>query len=251
MVNFYSLGPNEYYIRQETIKNADYEEAYWGIIVDPDGNVRNRMEEREYHLENVKQEVEFINSLSPGRVLDIGCGAGFLLSGINDKWEKFGVEVSHFAAEYAKKEGKIYVGELQDAHFPNEFFDLIVMHHVIEHIKDPISIIVEVHRILKKSGILLLGTPDFDSGCARRFKGKYRLLYDSTHTSLFSNDSMHRFLRDHNFIIDRVEYPFFDTRYFTIENLMRLFDISKISPPFYGSFMTFYCHKPDENTFNL
>lgn len=173
-----------------------------------------------------------------------------LLSGINDKWEKFGVEVSHFAVEYAKKWGKIYVGELQDARFPNDFFDLIVMYHVIEHIKDPISVIVKVHRILKKGGTLLLGTPDFDSGCARRFKENYRLLHDLTHVSLFCNDSMHRFLRDHNFIINRVEYPFFDTRYFTIENLMRLFDASKISPPFYGNFMTFYCHKP-ENTFNL
>ena len=59
-----------------------------------------------------------------------------------------------------------------------------------------------------------------------------------------SNDSMHRFLRDHGFVIDRVEYPFFETRHFTLENLARLFDTSKISPPFYGNFMTFYCHKP-------
>jgi hypothetical protein len=55
---------------------------------------------------------------------------------------------------------------------------------------------------------------------------------------------MHRFLRDHGFIIDRVEYPYFETRYFTQENLMRLFDTDRISPPFYGNFMTFYCRKP-------
>jgi D-sedoheptulose 7-phosphate isomerase len=90
-----------------------------------------------------------------------------------------------------------------------------------------------------------LGTPDFDSGCARRFGKNYRLLHDPSHISLFSNDSIQRFLRDHGFIIDRVEYPFFETRYFTQENLMRLFDTTQISPPFYGNFITFYCHKPD------
>ncbi len=50
---------------------------------------------------------------------------------------------------------------------------------------------------------------------------------------------MHRLLRDFGFVIDKVDYPFFETRYFTPENLMRLFDINKISPPFYGNFMTF------------
>ena len=91
-------------------------------------------------------------------------------------------------------------------------------------------------------GIILLGTPDFDSGCARLFGNNYRLLNDPTHISLFSNDSMHRFLRDHGFTIDYVEYPFFNTRHFTEDNLKALFNTSKVSPPFYGNFMTFYCH---------
>ncbi|MCH7577804.1 MAG: MMPL family transporter [Chloroflexi bacterium] len=47
------------------------------------------------------------------------------------------------------------------------------------------------------------------------------------------------------FIIDRVEYPFFETRHFTEENLLRMMDTSKMSPPFVGNFMTFYCHKTD------
>jgi hypothetical protein len=56
---------------------------------------------------------------------------------------------------------------------------------------------------------------------------------------------MHRFLRDYGFTIDRVDYPYFDTPYFTAQNLARLLNTSEVSPPFYGNFMTFYCHKPD------
>lgn len=233
----------DYFVRRQPTKPIDYEESYWGTIVDPDGNVRDRLQEQ--YLDDLKQELTFLNNLEPGRILDVGCGLGYLLSALRNEWEKYGVEVSRFAAQHAQVWGNIFVGELHEAHFPDEYFDVVIMHHVIEHMEDPISVILEVRRILKPGGILLLGTPDFDSGCARRFGSNYRLLQDDTHVSLFTNDSMHRFLRDHGFIIDRVEYPFFDTRHFTPENLMRLFDISQISPPFYGNFMTFYCHKPN------
>ena len=192
--DFYTLGPKEYYFQREIQEEVDYEEGYWGTVIDPDGVIRNRLEEQEKHLDDLKQEIVFLNALKPGKILDIGCGLGYLLSGLNDSWHKFGVEISYFAAEYAKQWGKIFVGGLQDLNFPNNHYDVIVLHHVIEHVKDPIGLIIEIKRILKKGGIILLGTPDFDSGCARLFGNNYRLLNDPTHISLFSNDSMHRFL---------------------------------------------------------
>jgi SAM-dependent methyltransferase len=233
-----------YFVKRNPPKPVDYEQAYWGTIVDPDGNVRDRTQEREQYLDDIKQELAYLQDLPGGKILDLGCGLGFLLSALDERWDKYGVEVSTFAAEYAAQWGTIFVGELQDANHPGEFFDVVFCHHVIEHVADPVRFIGEIYRILKPSGALVLATPDFDSGCARRFGENYRLLHDHTHISLFTNDSMHRFLRDHGFVIDHVEYPFFETRHFTPENLLRLFDTSKMSPPFYGNFMTFYCHKP-------
>lgn len=233
-----------YFIRRNLPEPFDYEKSYWGVVTDPDGNVRDRLAEREKYIEDIKEEMDFLNNLPVGCILDVGCGLGFLLSGLKDGWEKHGVEVSKFAASHATQFGQIHLGDLHSALYPDEYFDVVVMHHVIEHIEDPVATINEIRRILKRGGHLLLGTPDFDSGCARRFGENYRLLHDKTHISLFTNDSMHRFLRDHGFQIDRVEYPFFETRYFTKENLERLFDTSEISPPFYGNFMTFYCVRP-------
>ena len=239
---------NKYYLKRKPQREINFEESYWGTVKDPDGIVRDRSTEREKFLANVTQELDFINALPIGRVLDMGCGMGFFLSGIRKGWKKHGVEISSYAADYAKHWGEIFVGALHQATFPDGYFDLIVMHHVIEHIETPEDTLIETHRILAENGHLIMATPDFDSGCARHFGDNYRLLHDNTHISLFTNESMHRFLRDHDFIIDRVEYPFFDTPYFTKENLLRLFDTTKISPPFYGSFMTFYCHKPPQNS---
>ena len=78
---------------------------------------------------------------------------------------------------------------------------------------------------------------------ARRYRERYRLLHDPTHISLFSNDSMHRFLRDHGFRIERVRYPYFEGRHFNQANLTRLLEGEGISPAFYGNFMTFYCER--------
>ena len=242
LYDFYSLSEKEYYIKREILEDADYEESYWGTVIDPDGLVRNRLEERERHLEDLCNELKYVNSLKPGKILDVGCGLGYFLSGIDETWEKFGVEISNFCADYAQEWGEIFTGKIEDLKLCHNDFDVIVLHHVIEHVENPINLILEIKNLMKKGGTLVLGTPDFDSGCARLFGKNFRLLNDPTHISLFSNESMHRFLRDFGFTIDNVDYPFFNTRYFTLKNLKSLFDESKISPPFYGNFMTFYCH---------
>ena len=242
-MEFKQLKVGEYFRRRKSKNKANYEEEYWGTIIDPDGNERDRHQERDKYLSNFKQEIDYINGLTPGKILDVGCGLGYLLSGLNENWDRGGIEISAFAAKHAQKWGKIHVGDLQSAEFFEESYDVVSIMHVIEHIDDPIETLLLIKNILKKDGKLIIATPDFDSGCARLFGDNYRLLHDDTHVSMFTNDSMHRFLRDHGFEIERVEYPFFDSEYFTEENLMRLFDTSKISPPFYGNFMTFYSRK--------
>ena len=237
-------GNMAYFTRREPKVAPNYEAGYWGTITDPDGKTRDRTAEREQHIDDLKTELAFIRTLKPGRIVDIGCGLGFLLSGIPDGWEKYGVELSAFAVERARTYGTIHHGDLASAHYPSGHFDVVVLHHVIEHVDDPAALLREALRVLKPGGKLLLGTPDFDGAMARRFGENYRLLQDPTHVSLFTNDSMHRFLRDHGLVIDHVDYPFFETRHFTKENLQRLFNTEQMSPAFYGSFMTFYCTKP-------
>ena len=104
-------------------------------------------------------------------------------------------------------------------------------------------VIKQIYAKLKPGGYLIIGTPDFDSGAARRYGEKFRLLHDPTHVSLFSNDSMHRFLRDNGFKINKVEYPYFDTEWFNEKTLMAMLKNNTVSPPFYGSTMTFICQK--------
>ncbi len=224
---------------------ASYE-GYWGTVTDPDGVIRDRMAEKNQYLDDIKAELAFLHSLPKGRILDVGCGPGWLLKEM-EGWEKYGVEPNVDVARHAGFESDVPCVYIQSSvpKLPNIQFDVIVMHHVIEHMEDPAEELKRVHGLLKPGGILLLGTPDFDSVCARRFGENYRLLHDKTHVSLFTRESMTRLLNDSGFTIDRLEFPFFETRHFTEENMLRMFDTSKVSPAFVGNFMTFYCHKDD------
>ena len=230
----------EYYISIPPRSSQD-PDTYWGHAIDPDGQHRNRLEERQSYLGNIEQELAFIKELKPGKILDIGCGPGWLLSAIDPGWDRYGIEPSAPAATVAAKHATVDAGYFEEINLENKGFDVVVMYHVIEHMGEPTNAMRLVRDVLNPGGHLILGTPDFDSGAARRYGKNYRLLNDPTHISLFSNDSMHRLLRNLGFLIKRVSYPFFDTSYFNEKALLKLLAPNGVSPPFYGNFMTFYC----------
>lgn len=241
MASLYRSG--DYFVSIPAGAGEPEGDTYWTKSVDPDGKVRDRFAERDQYVENIRPELDFISGLKPGHILDIGCGPGWLLSAIDADWNKHGVELSAAAAEHAAQYGDIFVGPFEESRFAPGSFDLVVMYHVIEHLPDPVEALRRACLVLRPGGHLVLGTPDFDSGGARRYGNQYRMLHDPTHISLFSNESMHRCLRDNGFHIDQVEYPYFETQWFDRENLLRMLDTDGISPPFYGNFMTFYCSR--------
>lgn len=218
---------------------SSYEQEYWGQVKDPDGNMRDLLseEERIKQIENSKFIIEQINNILPGRILDVGCGPGYLLSAISSKWDKFGIDVSDIALNYAKQYCKIQKGKLIELGLKSAYFDIVVMSKILEHLEDPISYVQECYRVLKPNGVLIIGTPDFDSGCARWFGKNYRMLCDKGHISLFTSYSLIKMLEDFQFEVQELEFPFFEENLFTAENLLRMLDRAKISPPFYGNYM--------------
>jgi SAM-dependent methyltransferase len=237
-----------YYTRRTPVRPQEFEEGYWGVVRDPDGKERDLAKERGKKLEDLESELAFVNRLPPGRILDVGCGLGYFLSGVDPRWQRFGVEISDYAAEKAREYGTIFHGELRRAKYEDRSFDVVTLYHVIEHMEDPERELEEIKRVLRPGGFLVVGTPNFDSACARRFGEKFRMLHDWTHISLFSAESLRRLLEDHGFVVEWEDFPFFDTRYFTKENLERLFDEDQMSPPFYGSIMTMYARLPERSS---
>lgn len=212
---------------------------YWSDVTDPDGLVRDRFsdEEKVNFLSDRAEEIAFVNSLAPGVVLDFGCGPGWMLEAI-DCATRLGIEVADDAIARLRGTSVEVRRQLWDV--ADQECDVAICYHVIEHLADPLDALTHLRRVLVPRGWLILGTPDFHSPCAQRFGDRYRMLHDPTHVSLFTNESMHRCLRDHGFVIHDVKYPFPD-RFATQATFARWADRTSVSPPWPGNWMTFYC----------
>lgn len=92
------------------------------------------------------------------RILEIGCGHGFLLKLLEDDgYIVTGIEPSLSAVESAKKNNlDVRCGKFPEAISPNDKFDLVIMSQVLEHIENPLSIIKEIKKHTGEKGKLLL-----------------------------------------------------------------------------------------------
>ena len=137
-----------------------------------------------------------------GKVLDIGCGDGYFLNYLKQKgWQVRGVEISEFAAQKIKEKYDIdiFCGELSQAGYPEEYFDVVSLFEVLEHLPDPSGTLLEVQRIIKKTGLLIMTVPNFDS-LQRLLFGKYWHIIDPPrHLFYFSRTTLDNILKKSNF----------------------------------------------------
>lgn len=141
----------------------------------------------------LKQRIELsvmtLRGNKKGRLLDVGCGIGIFLEKMRSLgWEVIGVETDEKAVEVARKRFGLntHQGTLEQMNFPDESMDAIVVHHVIEHVGDPIRTLKECYRILKPLGRLVITTPNMEGLGQRFFKKAYVHLDPPRHLYLFS-----------------------------------------------------------------
>jgi 2-polyprenyl-3-methyl-5-hydroxy-6-metoxy-1,4-benzoquinol methylase len=106
---------------------------------------------------------------SGGRILDVGCGRGVLLTTLAEHgYETHGVEVSEAAARGADPRANIRIASrLAEARYPDGFFDLVILWHVLEHLRNPRETLDEIRRIVRPGGRLVVSVPNFSSMQAR------------------------------------------------------------------------------------
>jgi len=139
--------------------------------------------------ERAGRKVMWIESCNRGKLLDIGCGQGkFLARMQNFGWNVSGVEPDAEAANIARERFGVEVaaGAVEKARFPDGHFEAVTMRHVIEHIHDPLSILMEVRRILKPGGNIIVTTPNAESMGHRHFGRSWFPLDPPRHLHLFS-----------------------------------------------------------------
>lgn len=108
-----------------------------------------------------------------GRVLEIGCSIGTFLNLFKERgWEVWGVEPSQSAAVAAKNGIRVVKKFFEEATLPENYFDVVILNHTLEHLDKPVSILAKARTLLKRGGIVFVDVPNFGSLSAKIF-GKY------------------------------------------------------------------------------
>jgi 2-polyprenyl-3-methyl-5-hydroxy-6-metoxy-1,4-benzoquinol methylase len=143
-------------------------------------------------LKDIDFDSLFCHNGEKKKFLDIGCATGLLLNHMKRKgWDCFGVEICGESAEYAKTHFSlnVFVGTHEQASYPQSFFHAVHFSHLIEHVPDPSGLLLEVKRILKPDGYMVLTTPNV-SGMQARVAGKNWRSAIPDHVYLFSKKTM-------------------------------------------------------------
>ena len=100
-----------------------------------------------------------------GRALEIGCGEAWMLAALKGRgWRVLGIERTPGSAQFAAHTLGVpmIVGGLNALH-PAARFDLIVLHHVLEHLPQPLQTLRDCARHLTPQGRLVLEVPNLGS----------------------------------------------------------------------------------------
>jgi len=107
---------------------------------------------------------------SKGLLLDIGSGKGHLLAAaLRRGWNAMGYEIDcTLAKKLATNLGtEVQCGDFPKLNWQEGRFDAVVMHHVLEHLKDPRQYLQAIHHMLRDSGILFIALPNINSLSSR------------------------------------------------------------------------------------
>jgi len=104
-----------------------------------------------------------------GRVLDVGCAAGFILKGFEQSgWECYGIEPNETMAAYGREHLHLRIEANNIENFSTDKkFDLINIIQVIGHVYDPDQTLQNVSCLLNKNGLVLVESWNRNSLSAR------------------------------------------------------------------------------------
>jgi SAM-dependent methyltransferase len=188
-----------------SLLDAVYDEGYWRSQAAKDRGYTDYRADEPLYLKTYRRRMAVVQRhfQRPGRVLDVGCAAGYFLSVMQaEGWDVLGLEPSdaiRTRAEELLGAERVRTGLLGEADLPTAAFDLVTMWDVLEHIPDPVAALREVRRVLKPEGRLILETQNVASLAARVFGRRWQHYKHTEHIYHFDRRTVARVLREAGF----------------------------------------------------
>ncbi len=129
-----------------------------------------------------------------GRLLEVGVGSGrFLEAARKAGFEVMGCDLSPAVCRTVEEQIGVHMhcGPLDS--LPKGSFDVVAMHHVLEHVEDPVGFLRSVREVLRQGGIVHIAVPNVACWEARFSGWNYYVPY---HLTYFDRETLARTARE-------------------------------------------------------
>jgi SAM-dependent methyltransferase len=141
-------------------------------------------------------------------VLEVGSYAGGFLATIRQwGWNGIGVDIGKDTSRFSRALGfDVRSRSLEACGFENESFDAVFIWNCFEQLDGPRVVLAEVHRILRRPGVLVIRVPDagFYARCRSVAALAYNGLLGWPHRFGFDAATLRRLAAEHRFALQRV-----------------------------------------------
>ena len=177
-----------------------------------DQGIKRNMFQKYWHWSRFSEVLKSIQPVT-GAVLDIGCHGGTFTQRLLGKLQTkdiYGIDISPSAVTLIKKRlpfGKFQVADAQKLPFQDNFFEAVFCLEVLEHVDDPISVLQEVKRVLKKGGKFYILVPS-DNKLFKIIWLMWTLYYPHwrhAHVQSYNKNVLEKFLNELGFKIIKVK----------------------------------------------
>ncbi len=162
----------------------------------------NYLDEKDILIRSGIKYAKIIRKFSgPGKILDVGSAAGFILKGFESMgWDCRGIEPNDTMASYGRNNFglNITTGSLEEFDSPSTF-DLITLIEVIGSFYDLDKAMKNVSRLIKKQGLVLVESWDRESLIARFFGKNWHEYCPPTVIHWFSDKTLNDLFRYYGF----------------------------------------------------
>jgi SAM-dependent methyltransferase len=132
-----------------------------------------------------------LSKLLVGKTLDVGCGIGDFLA---YRPNTMGCDINpHLVAYCQSLQLNAVLMQPDSIPFDNEYFDSVILDNVLEHIHEPAALILEIRRVLRPNGRLLIGVP-----------GQRGYASDPDHKVFYTETSLIELLKHHSFLATEI-----------------------------------------------
>lgn len=147
-----------------------------GILLNKSNQIdlANQMKKKVY----VEKAWRIICSNFKGKLLDIGCGRGFVSYNYGDV----------VGLDFQENNSLIPLvkGDATKLPFRDNSFDTVLMSHVLEHFLESEEVLKECHRVLKQDAGIIISVPNLDTFSAKLFGKRYGYVFNPEHKQFFN-----------------------------------------------------------------